>query len=386
MSDCESLKRSIDNLAPIIREHADASEAQRHQHAAIARALARANLFRVAVPKSLGGLECHPEVQIKVIEEVSRLDGGAGWALMIGIETMGIIGPYFDRATMLETFADPDFITAGALNPLGHATRVDGGYRISGQWPFASGVHNATHFIGQSILHVGDERARDDQGVTLLETLIPAGEFEILDTWHVSGLRGSGSHDVRVDDVFVPDVRVCQMARQTLDETGTLFRIPPYSRLAYNKVGVATGIARAAIDHFVDLAVVKTPRGSVNKLRERPDAHRAVAEAELTLGSARSYALEVVREIWDQVEAGEVPDRKLRARLQLACSGACNASVQAVEKVYAAAGASANFVSNPLERCMRDVLVVRQHIMVSPQWLDGAGRVLLGLESGTFLF
>ncbi len=175
-------------------------------------------------------------------------------------------------------------------------------------------------------------------------------------------------------------------ARNPLQEDGTLYRLPLHSRLAYNKVGVATGITRAAIDHFMDLAMDKTPRGTAGKLRERVDAQLAVAEAEYLLETARSYVFDRVSDIWDTVDQGDPPTTRQKALLQLACSGAASTAVKAVEKIVAAAGATANFTSSPLERCMRDVLVVRQHIMVSPQFKENIGRALLGLESGTFLF
>jgi len=161
--------------------------------------------------------------------------------------------------------------------------------------------------------------------------------------------------------------------------------MPIYSRLAYNKVGVATGITMKAIKSFIQLATQKKPRGSANLLKDRVEAQNAVADAERILGSARSYVFEQVNDIWDTVENGELPTDRQKALLQLACSGAANETVHAVEKLVSAAGASANFMSSPLERCLRDIGVVRQHIMVSPQHNPAIGRVLLGMESGSIL-
>ena len=207
--------------------------------------------------------------------------------------------------------------------------------------------------------------------------MVPVSQVEILDTWHVAGLRGSGSHDVRIEDVFVSHEYISQVQRQKPVEPGTLYRLPIYSRLAYNKVGVATGIARAAIKQFAQLAGDKKPRGSSNLLRNRIDAQRAVAEAERLVGSARSYVFESVSDVWDTIERGEKPTDKQKAIIQLSCSGAANDAVKAVEMLYSAAGASANFLSSPLERSMRDVLVVRQHIMVSPQYTEANGSLVL---------
>lgn len=376
----------IQALAPVIAEHADASDRQRHLAPEIAIAMADAGLYRVAAPRTLGGFECHPVDQVKTIEAVSELHGSSGWNLMIGIENMGILAAYYRRDVMAPLYEDPHLIIAGALNPLGKAVPADGGYIISGRWPFASGIHNASYFWSQSIIHEGGERVKDDRGFVFCESLVPTSQVEIVDTWDVAGMRGSGSHDVEISELFVDDAHITRIGRMQPLEEGTLYRLPVYSRLAYNKVGVATGIGRAAIAHFRDIASAKKPRGSSAPLSHRSDAQRAMAEAERLVGAARAYVFEQVGEMWDCVAQGDDPDAKMRARLQLACSGAASDAVRAVEMLHSAAGASANFVSSPLERCMRDVLVVRQHIMVSPQYTDAIGRVLLDLPSESFLF
>ena len=371
-------------LQPMVREHADQTERERQIGKTLVDAMTAAGLYRVAAPTAIGGGQTHPFAQIRVIEAISEADGATGWTLMIGIEVMGFLGAALAPEVAARVFADPGLVVAGAINPLGRALPVEGGFRVSGQWPFASGCDNAHYFWGQCIVSDGDDRARESDGrVMLREALLPRAEFEILDTWHVSGLRGSGSHDVRATDVFVPEEHMTAVTARPLVAPGPLFRLPIFSRLAYNKVGVATGIARAAIDGFVRLASEKTPRGSTRLLRERTLAQIATAEAESELRSARAFVFDAVGEIWDVTLAGELPTAKQRALVQLACSNAASAAIRAVEKIHAAAGATANFTDSPLERCFRDVQVVRQHIMVSPQWTEAAGRVLLGLDSNS---
>ena len=371
-------------LQPLARECAEQAERERRLPKRLADAMAAAGLYRVAAPRSVGGGETHPFTQIRVIEAISEADGAAGWTLMIGIENLGFLGAALSAEMAERIYADPGLIVAGALNPLGRAVPVPGGFRVNGQWPFGSGCDNAQYFWGQCIVMNGDEPAREPDGrVMLREAVLPRTDFEILDTWYVSGLRGSGSHDVRASDVFVPEERMTGVMAQPLREPGPLFRLPVFSRLAYNKVGVATGIARHAIDAFVELANGKVPRASARLLRERGDAQLAVAEAEIELRSARAWVFEAVGELWDDVVAEHEVTREQRALLQLACSNAASAAVRAVEKLHRAAGASANFTQSPLERCWRDVAVVRQHIMVSSQWSEAAGRVLLGLDANT---
>ena len=367
-------------LFDLARECGDEAERERRLPKRLVDAMCAAGLYRMAAPAAIGGGETDPLTQIEVIEALSRADGAAGWTLMIGIENMGFLGAALAREPAREIYADSGLVVAGALNPLGRARAVPGGYRVTGQWPFASGCEAAQYFWGQCIvLPEGQSEPEPGAPLVLREALIPAAEFEVVDTWQVAGLRGSGSHDVRAADVRIPEERMTAVMQRPLYETGPLFRLPVFSRLAYNKVGVATGIARAALDHFVDLAVHKIPRGSRRALRERPDAQIALAEAEAELRSARAWVFEVVGEMWSHTLAGREIGREEQTLVQLACTHAVSAAARAVEKVHAAAGASANFTASPLERCFRDVHVVGQHIMVSPQWVRQSGRMLLGL-------
>ena len=369
-------------LTPLVRECADEAERERRLPERLAVAMADAGLYRIAAPASVGGGECDPRTQIETIEVVSHADGAAGWNLMIGIENVGFLGAALARETAQKIFADPRLVVAGALNPVGRATPVEGGYRVTGQWPFASGCHNAQYFWGQCTVYDGETPVPGPSGgLTLREAVVPVAEFEIVDTWHVSGMRGSGSHDVAVRDVFVPDERITAALSTPPRESGPLFRFPPFCRLAYNKVGVSTGIARAALDHFAELAAETKRRGSARALRDKPAVQLAVAEAGTLLRSARAFVFDAVGDIWDTVQAGDEVDRRQRAAVHLACSNAAGASVRTVELVHAAAGSAANFTAHPLDRCLRNVRVVPQHIMVSAQWMQSAAGVLLGLDS-----
>jgi alkylation response protein AidB-like acyl-CoA dehydrogenase len=367
-------------LQPLVRSFADRAEQQRTLPLEVVQALREAGLFRVAVAKEVGGVEATPREQILAIEAISEADGAAGWTLMIGVESLGFASAVLRADVGEEVIAKhPEVIFSGALNPLGRATRVDGGVRASGRWPFASGCLHSDWFWGQCVID-------EDGKPGLLEVLVPRSDFHVLDTWHVAGLRGSGSHDVEIRDLFVPERFTTAVGRGALHAAGALFRLPPFSRLAYNKVGVATGIARGALDAFIELASERVPRGMRAPLRERRFAQESIAEAEAALRSARAFVFESVEELWQETLAGRTPTAKQRALVQLACCKAVAASAHAVELVHAAAGTSANSLSSPLERRMRDVRVVGQHIMVSPALIEPASRVLLGLESGTFFF
>ena len=352
-------------LQPMVRAHGEEAELQAGPVKSVAEAMAKAGLFRMGAPAVTGGGEHDPLSTIRAIEAISQADGATGWVLMIGIETTGIGGSYLSAKAADEVFGDhPGTIIAGALNPVGKARKVEGGYVATGQWPFASGCQVADYFWCQCL---------SDSDSIPIEIVVPRSEFEILETWDSPGLRGSGSHDVRVDEVFVPDHRITRVNEGHAPHPGSLYRIPAMSRLAYNKVGVATGIALGAIDHFVTLATERKPRMSSGLLRERPRAQLAIAEAEAIVGSARSYVFDVVGDLWDTIVSGGRPDERQRILIRLACSHAVATCARAVTGLYEAAGTAMSTRSAPLARCFRDIHVIGQHITVAPYIIDEAG-------------
>lgn len=362
------------SLEALVRQHADESERQRHLHREVAEAFAETGLFRIAAPEDCFGEGADPCTQIETIEVISGFDGSAGWNLMIGIETFGLIAPAFTEC--MDLIADPRVIMCSSTAAVGKADKVDGGYRVNGQWQFVSGSHNSSLFGATVRLHEDGEAIA---GLASVYAIVEEPDFEILDTWHVGGLCGSGSHDVRLTDAFVTEDRIVA-PMGAAENASPLLHFPLGSRLAYNKVGVALGIARAAIDAFVDLAEGKMPRFTSASLRERPHAQRAVAEAEIRLRSCRSVVFELLEEMWGVVQKRGHITTKERAIFQIACSDAAKGCADAVELVSEAAGTTANQKGHPLERLSRDIRVVRQHITVASHHIEDGGRVLLGLE------
>jgi alkylation response protein AidB-like acyl-CoA dehydrogenase len=376
------------SLRPLVQAHADDAERNRCQSPEVVSGMARAGLFRLAAPAAYGGLEADPVTMIRAIEAISEADGATGWTLMIGIETVGIALaalPPSSAGTLLGE--RPDIVFAGALNPLGRAVEVEGGLLVSGRWPYASGCQTADFFWGGCLLIEpgGAPRRLDGQRISR-QIVAPRAAYEVVETWEASGLCGSGSHDVVIDDLFVPNDRVTDVDGTGMRVDTPLFRLPVRSRLAFNKVGVATGIARTALDAFERLASEKTPFREIELLRERPQAQLAMAEAEARLGAARAYVFETVGEMWDATCAGRPVTLRDQARVRLACSHCCAEAVRAVDLVAAQAGITVSFPSSPLERAVRDVRVVPQHVMVAPGAIVAAGRVLLGLDPGNRLF
>jgi alkylation response protein AidB-like acyl-CoA dehydrogenase len=377
------------SLQPLVRAHADEAERGRRLAAPVLAGLADAGLFRMAAPAVYGGLEVDPGSMIAALEAVSEADGATGWTLMIGVETVGIataaLAPAIATALLKER---PNVVFSGAINPLGRATPVEGGFMVSGQWPYASGCEGADFFWGGCILvdHTG-EPMRTAAGYRQgRQAIVPRASYDVDRTWDAAGLCGSGSHDVVVAEVFVPDDFMTDIYGGGLSVDTPLFRLPIFSRLAFNKVGVATGVARAAVDAFRALATEKTPFRTTSLLRERPQAQLAVAEAEARLRSARAFVFEAVNDVWAATCAGRVATAEEQALVRLACSHCCAEAVRAVEIVYAQAGITASSPRSPLERAIRDVRVVPQHVMVAPAAIAAAGRVLLGLDADNAVF
>lgn len=361
-------------LLGLVRQHADASEDQRHLMGEVAQAFAQEGLFRIAAPVDFFGSEQDPITQIETIETVAYADGSAAWNLMIGIETFGLIAPGFEQCR--ELIEDLSVIMCSSTASAGRADKVNDGYQVSGRWGFCSGCHNSDLF-GATVF-VYENGVRDSQGHQYL--VVPKPEFEILDTWNTSGLCGSGSHDVVIEDVFVPDERLVAPLGKVQHDS-PLLRMPFRSRLCYNKVAIAFGLARSALDGFVDLAEGKVPRFTSKSLKERGWAQRAIAESEVRVRSVRALVIDLLSSLWEKsIKGEEVSDREA-ALFQLACSDAVRSCISAVDRLVEAAGTTANQKGHPLERVARDIRVVGQHQTVAPHHIEDAGRVLLGLPA-----
>ena len=360
-----------ESLRELIRANAHEAEQIRHLPVEVATAFAANQLYRLGAPVSVGGSDTHPVTQMKVIEAVSRADGSAGWNLMIGIETFALVAP--SMTTCVDVIADPHVIMASSTAAVGEARKCDDGWLINGQWQFVSGVHNA-HVFGATVRKVGGDNDHPDMRYY---AILPKGRYEIVDTWHVSGLRGSGSHDVRIENQTVTDdYLVATLGRGSM--TSNQLKIPINVRLTFNKIAVALGIARAAIEAFIELAHGKTPRFSNRKLKDRPFAQRQLAKAEARLRTIRAAVYEHTEHITSVCYSGTKASDEDIAIAHLLASEASTGCVYAVESLLEATGTTANFLGHPLEKIARDIRVIRQHTTVSPQHIDHVGQALIG--------
>jgi len=218
------------------------------------------------------------------------------------------------------------------------------------------------------------------------QIVMPAGDVTILDTWHVTGLRGTGSHDFMVENLLVGEGMVQPFHLGAPLEPGPLYAFGLIPSFAVVKTAIALGIARHAIEALKDLALAKTPAGQTSLLRERPAVQADLARAEACVRSARAYLHETVGDIWESAAAGNPPSIEQRAWLRLAAVDGVQRAIAAVDLMYDAAAGSAIFESSPLERCFRDVHVIPAHIVVQPNVYEVAGRVFLDLPPGTVIY
>jgi indole-3-acetate monooxygenase len=367
-------------LAPVVEQWRDASEQERRVPRPLFEALRDAGVFRMSVPKAVGGAEVDEETILQAIEELSRQDGSVGWNVMIA-SNAAIAAAYLPTKALREVYrGGPSTVIAGALLPQGAAIPVPGGFCLTGRWTFASGCHQADWMLGSStVMAQGTPRLRPDGRPDIRTFFVPVGECELLDTWHTAGLRGTGSHDWQVTDVFVPEEQSFPILRDGPSKPGSLY-IRDFAAYAGPRVAaVALGIARDAIDAFTALAMTKTPILATNTLATQHTTHERVGRAEARLRSGRAFLYETVRELPYSPTWSEALSDDLRASIRLASAHAAQSAAEAVDLMFTAAGTTSIYESSRLERCFRDVHVATQHVAVAPSNIEMVGQYFLGL-------
>ncbi|MCP3104616.1 acyl-CoA dehydrogenase family protein [Myxococcus sp. K15C18031901] len=373
----QSMLSTVEALAPDLSARSDEIEAARRLPQDLVDTLTRAGVFRMMVPREYGGLELPPTQSFQVIEALARADGAAGWCAMIGSAT-AMVAAWLPESAGRAIFSTPEVITGGVAAPLGRAERVEGGHRVTGRWPWASGGHHSHWMVGGAVVTEGGKPRMVREGVPETRLfLLPREHLVLHDTWFSSGLCGTGSGDMEVKDLFVPDDHGFSLfARPVLARPLYGF---PFGLLSLGIPAVALGIARRAIDALTALARQKTVVVERRLLAARPAVQEAVADAEAQVRSARAFTLEAIQAAYDEASRGPVSLRA-RAELRLSLTHATRGAARAVDRMYEAAGGTAVFRESPLQRCFRDAHTITQHAMVAQPTLELTGGVLLGLE------
>jgi len=368
-------------VAPVIREHNQEAERERRLSPPVLAALHEAGLLRMCTPRSLGGLEVDPLTRALVIEEISGHDTAAGWTLANPLDWAYLCARLPDEGALEIYGRGANVVIAAQFGRPMQAVPVQGGYRITGRAPFVSNCHDANWIATTAAVMAGDQSRAEGEPEAVMAYLARES-CEVIDTWHVMGMRGTGSNDVVVTDVFVPRARTFPFVPEFTPGShyqGPLYRFPLIGIVASNLPPLVLAVARRAIDEVTELAQGKVPVTRSTALRERASAQAKLAQAEAILRAGRVLLYDTLRETWEATLAGETISLKQKADVLLAMTHAVSSAVKAVDLMYSVAGTSGIYTRSPLERCFRDVQVLRHHAFGAETRYETVGQVYLGL-------
>ena len=359
-------KSLLNNVLTEIRARRDEFEVKRHVPRDMVEKLKQLGVYRAHVPRCFGGDGASPMEFLKLVETISEADGSTGWVASFGSASNYLAA--LPRETLAHIYANgPDVAFAGGLFPVQPAQRVEGGWRVNGLWKFGSGC------MGADILGVGI--GVGDGGKPLTAVLTP-DQLEIVENWEVIGMRATGSHDLLVKDTFVADEwTFVRGGKPTIDEP--FYQYPSIAYAAQVLAVVNLGIARASLDTITEMAGGSTITGAP-KMADRAYLRIGLAKAEATLRSARAFFYEATESAWETILKGDGVSAEQTSMLRLAAAHAAREGANAVQAAYMLAGTIAIYDGHPLERNLRDAMVVTQHAFINESMYDGAGSVFLG--------
>jgi indole-3-acetate monooxygenase len=383
--DISVLRTAVADLVPAFQARAAEAERLRTMPADLVLRAKRAGLFRLNLPRSLGGYELEPAVTVEIFEEISRADGSAGWTMVIGNSTAFFA--WLEPAVAKELIADQvGFVSTSMWAPLGRAAEQPGGFTVSGRWPFNSGCPHASWLqVGVIVTEAGEPRTRACGAPDWRFAFVPARNAVIEDTWQAMGLCGTGSHHLSLSELPVPPERLAAPFFEPARHDGPLWRIPLITLAAMFLAAVPLGIGRRALEEFTALAVRKTRGPAAQSIGHDASVQTELARAEGMLAAARSFLFDTIGSVWDTACRGDAPSLDQRATALLAANQAVRAATEAVDRVFRLAGSDVMFTQHPLQRCFRDVHAAGQHILFSSGRDQAFAKVLLGIDQPTYL-
>jgi indole-3-acetate monooxygenase len=367
-------------LAPAIAGRGAEIEAARRVPSDLLDQLVAAGCFRVLRPSTHGGIGADLPGAMRVFEALARADASAGWTVLIGASSWCDLAG-LPRATFDGLFAaNPDAITAGAINPTGSIAAVDGGYRVTGRWSFASGCEHADWLYGNCV------EALVDGDPQLRMAVFSPDQVVIEDTWTVSGLSGTGSHHFRADDAAVPLERTFLVLADEPCLDVPIVHIPPPALFSLCIASVAIGTAQGALDDIVALAVDKVPLLAHGPLAASPLFQFELATADTELRAARALVYETAEAAWEAATRAAPFTLEQRARIRAAAVWATERAAAVVSAAYRSGGGSSVYADCPLQRRLRDIHAVTQHFLVKRDTLTTAGAILAGQDVQVMVF
>jgi indole-3-acetate monooxygenase len=374
-------------VQPAVAAAANEIEDKRRLPPALLDRLHEAKLFRLLLPRSANGIETDPVTFFNVIETVARTDASTAWCLgQAG--GCAMTAAYLEPSVAHEIFGkDPRAVLSWGPGPKARAIVVEGGYRVTGVYAFSSGCRHATWLGAHAPIFKPDGAPllKPDGRQVERTLLVPASEVQWTDIWHVVGLRGTASdqfaltdHFVREDHTFSRDFTQPANERR---EDGPLYRMSAMTCYEVGFAGVALGIARGALDSFIDTARTKVPRGAKSPIRDSAVVQTGLAQAEVAIRSARAFLLQEVAAIWKEICAGSALTVDHRMAIRMGSTNAIHKAREAVDFAYNAAGATAIFENHPLERRFRDIHTVTQQLQGRLSHFETVGAWMMGAET-----
>ncbi len=388
--DAEPVVQAAAALRSIIRGHRDDIEREERLPKALVERFHAAGFYRLVLPRALGGLQADPLTYVRVVELLAEAAGAAGWNLANnGICQLIALGLPDEGVQEIYSHGVDTVIAGTAVMGGGRAVPVDGGYRVTGRWPFGSGCQESSWMLGSFQIFDGDEPRRSPDGTSVhWRGFFERAEAQIVDgSWDVSGLRATGSFDWTVDDVFLPERRTMVHAGVALENEwnrwpGISYRVPVQAWVGPHHSAVVTGIARAGIEALIELAGDKTPRGRTGRLCDNPQVQDAVGRADAILNAGRAHRSATIAELWNTVAAGSDTTVEQRARCRLAAVHAADCAREAMDLMFRHGGSTSYRRESRLAECWRDLHVASQAVTLAPEWYPIGGRALLNMDPG----
>lgn len=364
-----------------LAERAQEMEDVRRLPADLATKLAEGGLFRMITPSAYGGLECSPREIVDAVEAVAEANASAGWCVMIGATT-AMNAAYMDPDTAREVYNSATTITGGVFAPMGKAV-VDGDdYIVSGRWQWGSGSANCTWLCGGSMVYEDGELLKLPSGRPDARMMVfPAEQAELLDTWRVMGLKGTGSGDIEVENIRVPKARSVSLVADKPVIDGALYKFPAFGLLSLGVAATAMGNAKGALQAFSNLATAKKNQGSSKTLSERATIQSDMAKMTATFRAARAYLHDEIEQTWEIAQNSDDIPVERRAALRMACTHMVRTGADICRTTYDLGGGAALFEASDLQRRFRDSHAMTQHIVTAPATWELTGRLLFGLPT-----
>jgi indole-3-acetate monooxygenase len=388
--DAQPLVRAAAAMRPILRTFHEQIEREQRLPPVLVEQLRAGGFYQMVIPRALGGHQVDPLTYLRVAELLAEGAGSVGWNISNNsIAQLVTLGLPDDGVREIYAQGADNIIAGTAVQGGGQAVPVEGGYRVNGHWTFGSGCQESAWMLGSfQILDGGEPRRRADGGSLYWRGVFARAEAQVVPgSWDVAGLRGTGSFDWTVRDVFIPERRTMVHAGVPLDNQwarwpGISYALPTQAWVGPHHSSVITGIARAGIDALIALAVEKTPRGRAGMLCEYPQVQDAIGRADAILNAGRVYRSAMIAELWNTVAAGGETTLEQRARCRLAAVYAADSAREAMDLVYRHGGSTSFKRESRLAECWRDLHVVGQTATIAPEWYPIGGRAYLGMDPG----